>query len=282
MATPQTLDTELEFEPAGEPEMEIVTLEPGQEVPKEEPKVEEAKPEGVTLTAEQYQELLAGKDSTAALTAGLGQLAETMRQPAQPVNQPQMPGFDPKEIEELAFKPGGFTEAVQKVATQLLGQAQGPLAAGMVQQNKRLLKVDPQTSELFNTYEQEIEKRVRSLPVQYQMQPDIYEQVYKQVVFEKTDEITNKRAQKIAQEAVKEALEAAGIKPDGKAAGASGASQKPAMYQEGSVRPSVPKVTRKVYVTKDDLEDMRERGMDPDDKDQIDTYVRIIKPRRAK
>ena len=277
MASPQTLDTELEFEPQAEPEMEIVTLEPGQEVPKEEPAQEEKKPEGVTLTPEQYQELLAGKDSTAALTKGLGQLAETMRQPSQPVNQPQMPGFDPKEIEELAFKPGGFTEAVQKVATQLLGQAQGPLAAGMVQQNKRLLKVDPQTSELFNEYEQEIEKRVRGLPVQYQMQPDIYEQVYKQVVFEKTDEITNKRAQKIAEEAVKKALEAAGIKPDGKAVGA---SPKPAMYQEGSVRPSVPKVTRKVYVTKDDLEDMRERGMDPEDKDQIDTYVRIIKPRR--
>ncbi len=170
----QTLDTELEFEAGEDPEMEIVTLEPGQEPPKEgEKPEEEPKPAGVTLTEEQYRELLAGKDSTAALTQGLSQLGEALKPAQQPVNVPQQPGFDPKEIEELAFKPGGFAEAVQKVASQMLGQAQGPLAAGMVQQTRRMLKVDPKTSELFSTYEAEIEKRVQNLPPQYRMMPDI-------------------------------------------------------------------------------------------------------------
>lgn len=281
MTMNQTSGDELNFEEPVVEETEVVQLQEGQEVPIEEPgKKEEPKPTGVTLTQEQYDELLKGKDSTEALSKGLEGLVETLKVPQQPANVQPQQGFDDKELEELAFKPGGFKEAVQKVAAQMLGQTQGPLAVGLVQQNRKLLKVDPKTSELFNKYEGEIEKKVQSLPVNIRMMPDVYEQAYRQVVFEKQDEIINDKAQKIADAAVKQALEKAGIKTEG---GEETTPSKPAMYQEGQVRGTVQKApTKKLYITTEDVQDMMNRGMDPKDKDQVESYIKNIKSRRAK
>jgi hypothetical protein len=281
----QTLDSELEFETGGEDDLEVVSLESGQEVPKEEP--EKKEDDGsVTLSAEQYAEMMKGKDSTAALTEGLGRLAEGLQRPQQPINvMPQMPQFNPDEIEELAFKPKGFTEAVGRVVNQIMGQSQGPLAMGLVQQNKKLLKLDPNTSENFNLYEKEIEARVQSLPPQLRFQPDIYERAYRDVVFEKQEEITNRKAEKIAKEAVKKALEAAGITMNEEGEAQPKKKSAPALYQEGSTRPVAAASQRpkqKIYFTADDRQRMIEKGMDPDDRDQCVSYYENVIKRRAK
>lgn len=281
---PGMTDPVVEFEEDGNEAPEIVQLEEGQQIPEEkaEENEEPAPAKGRVLSDEEYAELLRGKDSTAALTDGLGKLAETLRMPAQPANVPQQQaGFDPKELEDEAWKPGGFTSAVQKILQQQMGQQSGPMAAALVQQNKKLLRLDPSTKENFETYEKEIENRVRSLPAQYQMIPDIYEKVYQQVVIEKQDEIVQRRAQKIAEAAVAKALEDAGITKDetGKPK-----LKNPAMYQESGVRTATvqPKPKQKLYITQADVQDMMEMGMDPKDPDQVWAYTKNIKARRQK
>jgi len=279
------LDSELEFEPGQGDDLEIVNLEQGQEIPKEEEK-EKEDDGSVRLSAEQYAEMMKGKDSTAALTEGLRGLAEGLQRPQQPINvMPQMPQFNPDEIEELAFKPKGFTEAVGRVVNQIMGQTQGPLAMGITQQNKKLLKLDPNTSENFNLYEKEIEARVQGLPPQLRFQPDIYERAYRDVVYEKQEEITNRKAEKIAKEAVKKALEAAGISVDESGEVQQKKKSGPAVFQEGQTRPIAGASVRqkqKIYITQEDKRDMYERGMDPDDKDQCVSYYENVIKRRAK
>lgn len=280
---PGTTEPVVEFEDDGSNALEIVELEDGQQVPKEDPPaVVEAPSNKKVLTDEEYSELVRGRDSTAALTDGLGKLAETLKMPSQPANVPQQQqGFDPKELEDEAWKPGGFTSAVQKILQQQLGQQSGPMAAALVQQNKKLLKLDPSTKENFEIYEREIEGRVKALPPQYQMIPDIYEKMYQQVVIEKQDEIVQRKAQKIAEAAVAKALEDAGITKD-----ESGKPKlkDPAMYQESGVRTGTvqPKPKQKLYITQSDVQEMMEMGMDPKDPDQVWAYTKNVKSRRQK
>lgn len=265
----------IEFEQEGADEMEFIALGPGESEPKPEP---EKKPEGVTLTAEEYEKLLKGGDSTSALTAGLGQLAESLRNQPQPMNVPQAAPFNPDEIEELAFKPKGFTEAVSKVVGQMMGQMQSPLAQGLVEQNKRILKLDPATSELFTEFESDIEKIVQGLPPSLRFQPDIYERVYKDVVFRNQGKIIERMAQKKADEMVKKAGEKKA--EEGKKEG-----NKVAMYQEGAPRGvagAPPKAKKTVYLTQDDVRDMVERGMDPSDSDQKKSYWENVASKRRK
>lgn len=266
----------LEFEVPGEGDLEVVTLEEGQAIPKDEPEAAQAAPEGVTLTKEQYDALVAGGNQANMLGAGLDRLADTLGRPqAQPANAGPAP-FDPQAVEEEAWKPNGFASAVSKVVQQLQGQTAGPMAAAMVQQNKKLLKLDPSTSEIFTAYESEIEKRVQALPPQYRALPDIYDQVYRQVSFEKMDEITTRKAQKIADEAVKKALADAGV---GEGAEKAKAKQGGMFQESGSRGAAVVPKKNKVYVTQGDLNDMAERGMDTTDKEQIAAYVRNVKNR---
>ena len=269
-------EPDMAFEVESEDDLEFVTLPEGQTEP--DPTTEEEEgPKKITLDEEAYKALLAKQDGTAALTAGLGQLAETLRTPApspQPMNVQGPPAMTDEELEKALFLPGQTVPQLRKLIQEQLM----PLQAGTIQQqietNKKLLSLNPETSTYFKKYQKEIEEKVASLPPQFRMRPDIYELAYKEVLVAKTDEIANERAQAMVNDAVAKALAEAGI-GDGKA------KPKPpvALQMEsgsGSVKSGVPK-KKTVYFTAADVKDMRDRFLDPDDPEQRKAYYEKFK-----
>lgn len=269
-------EPDMAFEVESEDDLEFVTLPEGQTEPAPTTEEEEG-PKKVTLDEEAYKALLAKQDGTAALTAGLGQLAETLRTPApspQPMNVPGPPAMTDEELEKALFLPGQTVPQLRKLIQEQLM----PLQAGTIQQqietNKKLLGLNPETSTYFKKYQKEIEEKVASLPPQFRMRPDIYELAYKEVLVAKTDEIANERAQAMVNDAVAKALAEAGI-GDGKVK----AKPPVALQMEsgsGSVKSGVPK-KKTVYFTAADVKDMRDRFMDPDDPDQRMAYYEKFK-----
>lgn len=232
-----------------------------------------AVPEGVSLTKEQYEELVKGKDSNATLSASFRELAESMK-PRGPVNAPVpvKDDYDPVKLEEDLWKPGKAAEVIARVAQRVAGQQTGAMAVAAQDMEKRLLKMDPDTSEVFRRYEKEIEEKVQGLPAQYRYQPNVYGLVYRNIVQEKQEEIINfragKMAQEIAEKAVAEALEKAGIK----------APKGPSMQVEvGGAAPARAKT--RLVITSADREDMLESMMDPRDPEQVQSYLRWKKGR---
>jgi len=249
------------FEEGSEADYEVFTSD--------EPVVEEKEePDGVQLTKEQYDELLKGKDSVGAMSQSFKDLAESLK-PRGPVNvqAPIRDDYDPVKLEEDLWKPGKAAEVITRVAQRVAGQQTGQMAIAAQDMEKRLLKMDPDTSEIFRKYEKEIEEKVEGLPVQYKYQPNVYGQVYRMIVQEKQEEIINFRAGKMAEEiakkAVEEALSAAGIRtPKG-----------PSMQVEtGGGAAARPK--QRLVITSADREDMLESMMDPKDPEQVQAYLR--------
>lgn len=266
----------MEFEPdEGAPEIDFQVLEEGQEPPKEQAPDPLAGKK--VLTDEEYQALLQRQDSTSSLTQGLSKLVETLGRQgqSQPVNVPVVPSESDEDLEKALFEPGKSAETIRKILQREVAPLQGATIQQAMDTNKRLMKLDPKTSELFNKYEGEIERRIQALPPQVKFQPKIYEMMYKEVLVDKQDEIIQDRAAKIAEEAVKKALEAAGITQGG------AAPKAPALRQEGGLS-AAPKPKKVVYLTQDDLRDMRERMMDPNDPDQKKAYYERYKKGKVK
>lgn len=273
------------FDEVTEKDIDIVTVDSLEEGEKEEVQ------DKIVLTKEQFEELNKKTDATATLSQGLQTLAETLTKqttsaPA-PTPAPNVPELNLDALEQEAFTKGGFASAVQKVAERVIGQAIAPVAMGTVQQQKKLLKLDPSTSELFTKYEKEIDEKVNQLPPQYRVMPDVYEKAYQQVIFEHQQDIINERAQKLAQEAVEKALKEAGIEMPKKEGGGNG---RVALYQENSARSAVGYGSTSasgdgkaaLKITVDEAEDMRIRGMNPKDPDQVRAYIDNVRARRIK
>lgn len=247
---------------------------------------EKPKEDKVVLTKEEFEALKAKTDSTEKLSQSFQSLAEKLvpRTPnVQQVAPAPMPALDPNELEREAFTSGGFASAVRKVAESMMSEALAPLAYETVQQQKRLLKLDPATSEYFTKYEADIEAKVQSLPPNMRTMPGIYEKAYQQVIFEKQQEIIQEKAAKLAEEAVKKALAEAGVQ------GQEGLpTRKVALYQEsGTVSAatgaSIAKQNSEIArITRDEAEEMRRLALDPEDNDQRWAYIRTIRARRTK
>lgn len=264
-------DADFQFEPAPEGDVDFEFLAPGQQAPEPEKPKEPAA--GVTLTPEQYAEILKGSNPSEAITKGLGQLVEKIatQAPANGPAQAPVDDYDPNKIENDLFVAGKGVPAIEKVVQRVLGSVQGQFAVQMQQQNKRLLKVDPKTGEYFTQFEGEIERRVQTLPPQFRFQPDIYERVYQQVLMEKQPEIIQSETQKQIQAAVAKALEEAGVKPGAKAP-AGGVRNEIGNSVVGGSAAAMPK--KKVYLTAADREDMADSMMDPNDKSQVKAYLK--------
>jgi len=255
------------FESTADPEYEVL-LDDGiteEVVEKQEP----ASP-GVMLDREALAELIAKGQSGASVTQGFEKLAESLAQRG-PANMQVAPtdDYDPAKLEEELWKPGKATEVIGKVAARIAAQQQGQNAFANQEMEKRLLKLDPETSDIFRKYENEIEKRVQTLPPQYRMQPNVYSQVYRVIMQEKQGEIiqdkASKMAEEIAQRAVAEALAQAGIKSAPKP----GVAMQ--METEGAAAPRAKQVLK---LTSSDVMRMQESGMDHKDVDQVKAYLR--------
>jgi len=267
------------FEPEdGAPDLDFQILEDGQEVPPVEPVPDPLAGKKV-LSAEEYEALLKRQDSTASLSQGLGKLVETLSVPQQshPMNAPAMAEPSEEELGKMIFEPGREVEAIRRILQKELAPVQGATIQQQMNMNKRLMKLDPTTKELFTKYEGEIERRVQGLPPQYRFRPDIYEVMYKEVIVDKQEEIIQDRAAIIAQKAVEEALTKAGIMQGQNGQAAKG----PALRQEvGGV--AAPRPKKQVYLTADDVRAMREMMMDPQDRDQQRAYYERFKKGKEK
>lgn len=266
-------DSEIEFEAPDDGDMEIVTLEDGQEAP--DPAAEAAaaeaaaKPAKVELSAEEYQALLSGKDSTATLAQGLKELGSVLAPRPANVQQPQPETYDAKQFEEDLFVPGKGAAAVQKLLDRTVGQIQGQTAAALQAQSKRILALDPRTKDNYARFEKEIEQKVAELPPQYRGLPDIYERVYQDTIIRNHDVLVKEEADKSVQEkidaAVEAALKAAGVQPKG--------GPRPAVYSEANSGTLSAKPKAKLVLTRADVVSMEESMMDPTDKDQVRAYL---------
>lgn len=251
-------------EGGGEPDLEFVELGEGQEAPQEVVEPKPAAPVGVQLTAEQLQELIGKAGGGSAAMQGLEKIVERVGQ-AQPVQQytPPPPVLSGEEFEKELFKPGNTAETLKKFIAEQLAPVQAQQTQALVQQNKELLKLRPETGAYFKKYEAEIEQLVRGAPAHVRMQPNVYEQAYQAVMANKQGEIIADQAKKMAEEMVAKALADAGITP----------KKGPAVQMEGAPGGAVkPKAVQKVYITGADKRDMVERGLDPNDKEQLKFY----------
>lgn len=266
-------EVQVQFEDAQEEDLQIVQLD-SDELPVEE---KQAEPEGVMLTKEEHAELLRSRDSTGQLTQGLSKLAEVMQPRPNPYQQPVMPvdDFDPMKLEEDAYKPGKFTETVQKISQRTANQVSAQMAPLIQAQSKRILQLDPQTGPIYKRFEKEIEERVAQAPMHIRIMPNVYEMAYEQITKERSGDLVEERAKAMARDMMKEM----GIDPE--------TYQKkpaPAMYSESSpsatARPAPKKTT--LTLTKSDAQDMLESGMNPRDVDQVRSYLDDKKRRSGK
>lgn len=263
------------FETGEEPEYDILT---GDEV-EDEGEVEVQQPgtsSNVTLDKEALAELLASKANNGAMNQGFEKLVEQLSQRGPANVAPPVDDWDPTKIEEELWKPGKAAETIQKVASRIAAQQTGQTAMAAQEMEKRILKLDPDTSEVFKKYEKEIEQRVQSLPPQYRVQPNVYSQVLRVITQEKQGEIIQDRAtvmaQEIAQKAVAEALAAAGIQ-----------QKKPGVAmqtEQGGGMPPRPKTV--LRLTQRDVEDMEDSGMDPKDPVSVKSYLNWKKSKGLK
>lgn len=274
-------DSEIVFEAPDDGDMEIVTLEDGQEAP--DPVAEAAaaeaaaKPAKVELSAEEYQALLSGKDSTAALSQGLKELGSVLAPRPANVQQAAPEIYDAKQFEEDLFVPGKGAAAVQKLLDRTIGQVQSQNAAALQAQSKRILALDSKTAANYARFEKEIEQKVNELPPQYRGLPDIYERVYQDTIIRNHDVLVKEEADKSVQgrieAAVAEALKAAGVTPKG--------GPKPAVYSETNAGVLSSKPKAKLVLTRSDVVNMEESMMDPTDKDQVRAYLEDKQRRNA-
>lgn len=275
-------DLEIAFEEPENPEVDVVVLKPGEQAPEEKPVAPAQEPDKVTLTPEEFKNLLVAQQATAgALTQGLSQIGERLATPAQPAPYMPPPPPDPKTLEERAFTPGQFQATVDEIVQSKLTQERIVQAQAAQDMEKRLLKLDPETAPTYKKYEKEIEAMVASAPPQVRFQPNIYQQAYKMIEQQHLSEIIAEKAQTIAQSQIEAgvaaALEKMGIKaPAGAKPGVSGAT-----FSESSPG-NPPKPKQKLYLTTADRQDMLESAMDPSDPDAVKAYLKYKKERSGK
>ena len=272
---------EIAFEETDNPDVDVVMLKPGEEIPEEKP-VEAGAPDKITLSPEEFKNLLNAQQATAgALQQGLSQIGEKLAIPTpQPVYQPPA-APDPKTLEERAFTPGQFQATVDEIVAGKLTQERMILAQASQDMEKRLLKLDPETAPVYKKYEKEIEAAVAGAPPHLRYQPNIYQQAYKMIEQQHLSEIIAEKAQTIAQNQIEAgvaaALEKMGIKmPTGAAAAGKGAT-----FSE-STPGNPPKPKQKLYLTAADRQDMLDSAMDPTDPSAVQVYLRIKKERSGK
>lgn len=263
------------FEASDETEYDILT---GDDAAEEEVVIEQpASPAGVVLDKDALAELIASKSQAGNMNAGFEKLVEQLSQRGPANVAPVQDDFDPAKIEEDLWKPGKAAETIQKVAARMAAQQTGQTALASQEMEKRLMKLDPDTSEIFKKYEKEIEQRVQSLPPQFRFQPNVYSQVYRAITQEKQSEIIQDKAatmaQAIAEKAVAEALEKAGV---GKPRQSGTAMQ----TEVGSGAPPRPKTV--LRLTSWDVAQMEESGMNHKDPDQVKSYLNWKKSKGIK
>lgn len=261
-------DPNIEIGEASEEDMDFVTLGEGEEAPQEEAAPVEEK---ITMTRAEYQQMLQGKANEPSVAQGLSQLAKQLEDRPQQQQMSNVPYVAPPSDEELErdlFVPGKTIETLKRIMGREIAPIQGNATVAQMQMNKKLMKLDPTTKELFGKYEAEIEKKVQALPPQFRFQSDIYERAYREVINERQEEIINDRAASIAEKAVQEALAKAGI-----GVGTRTIQKTPSLQQEGSPGGAVkPKAKQTVFITQTDVREMIERGLDPNDADQKKIY----------
>jgi hypothetical protein len=247
---------------------EVEVLAPGESAPVA-PTLEEAaaalKGNKIELTPEEYQALMAKGDSSAQLGNSLKEMvAKLSGQPAANTPQAVPDTYNPETLETQMFEAGKSVKTVESIAQRVMAQGQSAMAQTIIQQNKKILQLDPKTSELFKQFEGEVEKKIAALPMQYRMMPDIYEKAFQQVMIENQNAVIEMQVKKRV-----ETLMAAGKKAETPAPKAG-----PLRNEQGTILPPTVKAgPTKLYLTVSGKQEMMEKFMDPTDPNQVRAYL---------
>jgi hypothetical protein len=168
------------------------------------------------------------------------------------------------------FKPGGAKKIVDSLVQQGVSAQTSQIIMTAQQQDRRVLKVDPETKDIFNRYEREIQAEIDTLPPDHpaRMRADLYTLAYQTVFNKHQNEIIAERA-KPSEDQIEEAVQAR-LKEMGVAVPV---RKGPAVRSEASVgaRPSTP--SKKLYITSEDIRVIKERCLDPKDPDVVKDYL---------
>lgn len=246
----------------------FVELEPGQKPPSEEDNEpdlpDEVKSKSKADLYNELQQLRQKADPVDAIERGLRGLKDDLRAPApvQQVVQPQQPGESDEafreRINEQLFKADNPSQLIEELVERKTKNLQAQVGNTTMELKRQLMKTNPQTSDVFNKYEQEIVQRVQSLPAQDQSNPGAFDWAYQQTLNAHLDDIIEERAKKLAE----------GSNGQGEGSEESQGSQEPLQMSQargGSSGKVKIKAKNTVYVTDDDRRIAAQRGIDPRD-----------------
>jgi hypothetical protein len=252
-------------------DLEVMFVQDG--APLEDAPVEE-KPEGKVLSQAEYDELVRRSEAAQALGQPIARLAEGLAERQQPV-QVQQPGETDEEfyarIESQAFMPGQFGRAMKEVQERTLAPVMGRYSQIILDQAKKLMRVDPEKGETFRKYERDIDKEVEQLP----KTPDVYEVAYQRVMMRRQPEIMEERLKAHEVEIEKKVLEKYGIDPASVGV-PEGKERRPAMEtvstrSGGAPAPKGPQALR-LYESERDR--MLAIGLDPKDPRAVSAFLK--------
>jgi len=268
--------------------LEVMLVRDG-EVLEDTPVEESVVPKGKTLTEEEYQELVRKGETANSLASPLTGLVEQLgRQQQQPVNVGKPEESDEEfyaRMENQAFVPGQFGKVMGEVQKRTLAPVLGQYSGIILDQAKKLMRVDPDNGALFRRFEGEIEREVERIPGQYR-HPKVYEEVFQRVLLKHQPEIIKETIEGqqpelekailakygLDPEKLKKEQEEGGIKPARQAVQSLGQRNSPISMGQGEGKGGL-----KLFES--EAERMSNQGLDPKDPDQVRSWLKF-NPRR--
>ena len=257
-----------------EGDLDVVLVSDGEPVVE---RVVVEKVEGRTLTDEEYQELVRKGDASSRIVAPLTSLVERMQGGQQAANV-QVPVESEEEfyarMEQQAFMPGQFGKVMGEVSKRQMAPVIGRMGQIVLDQAKRLMRVDPEKGETFRKYEGEIEKEVQQVPAQFRG-PEVYEEVYQKVLARKQPELMDERLEKERERIRAEIIKEYGLEDGG--GGAAQPARKP--MQSLGQRASAPnaeggQARQSLRLFESERDRMVNIGMNPTDPQQVQSFLK--------
>lgn len=253
-------ENDFQFEESGssEDDLEIIEVDSIGDIPKEpeEPSEDEGLPEELKGKSkkELWEMLQKGQnnaDTAQALREGIADLGKTLQKP--PPVENQQPGESDEEFrerieKELFNNPG---TALDEYGNRLTGKIVSTYSPIIMEQQRRIMKLDPSTGENFKRFESEIDETLATLSPRDQNNPKALEWAYKQVLDRHQEEIASEKIEDQVEKKVAERLKELGV-----------SEGKPTKSVETSKGMSVtgrPKT--KLYATKEDRRIADIKGM---------------------
>ena len=244
-------------------EIELVDEVKAKEESEEEEKAPSFKPEEIEEFKKRADSNDAYKESLRLISEKLEKVGGTSNIPPTANVMPQQPYESDeqysKRIEEEVWKSGSTLRIMREVIGREVAPEFHALRNITVQQEKKLLGLDPEKGQYFKRYSKDIDEVVSGLPPQQRVTPGVYEWAYDKVMSTKQGDIIEERVNSKVEELVKKKLEEMGI--------SSGEPKVKGNFSEvGSASSGVPSSKkRRVTFSAEDQRRATEKGLDLED-----------------